>query len=345
MNPRLPAEWERHEATWLIWPHKLDDWPGKFNTIKWVYCEIIRHISRSELVRLIVDNEKDEKKVRYYLNKSHIDPDIIEYYHIKSDRSWIRDTGPFYCIEDNKLHAVRFSFNGWGKYRDFKQDDKVPGKIIENMNYKFVDAVEGNKRMVLEGGSIDVNGKGTLISTEQCLLSSDKQVRNKNFNSADYERIFSKYFGINNVIWLKDGISGDDTNGHIDDFCRLVSNNTVIMCEENNIYDPNCKILNENFEILSGAKTEDGSNFEIIRLPMPEPLYYDNQRLPASYANFYITNSTILVPTFNDANDYKALGIFREIFRNRQVIGINSTDLILGLGSIHCLTKEQAANH
>ena len=339
----LPAEWEKHEATWLVWPQRSDDWPGKFASIKWVYCDIIKIISDSEPLRLIVDSKEAENKTKAVLIRAGVNLTGIEFFHFKSDRSWIRDYGPFFVRSENDIETVRFYFNGWARYPEWENDNEVSVKIINEFNFKNINAQYQGKKIVLEGGSIDVNGKGTLITTKQCLLNKSKQIRNPYFDKEEYEKIFKKYFGITNTIWLNEGIAGDDTNGHIDDTCRFVNENTVVVCYEPNADDANCKPLNENIEILQNSRLEDGSKLNIINLPMPEPKYFDGYRLPASYVNFYITNSSVLVPTFNDANDYKALGIFNEIFNSRKVIGINCTDLIWGFGAIHCTAKEQYA--
>ncbi|HSG31345.1 MAG TPA: agmatine deiminase family protein [Thermodesulfobacteriota bacterium] len=343
MKLRLPAEWEKHEATWLAWPKRREDWPGKYSSIKWVYADIIKAISYSETLNLIVDSEQAEQKVRAILKKSSVDLNRIKFYHINTDRSWIRDYGPFFVRLQNKINALSFKFNGWAKYSQWKNDNKVASHITSNLNIESIRAEYYNKEIILEGGSIDVNGKGTLITTRQCLLSSSKQVRNRGLSKEDYEQIFNNYFGITNTIWLNEGIAGDDTNGHIDDICRFVNTDTVVACHESNPDDTNYKYLKENLEILGESRLEDGSKINVIKLPMPEPKYFDGYRLPASYANFYITNKCVLVPTYNDTNDYKALGILGELFSDRKVIGINCVDLIWGLGAIHCMTKEQFA--
>jgi agmatine deiminase len=343
MNLALPAEWEKHEAAWLVWPKRSDDWPGKFSSIKWIYSDIIKTIADSEIVRLIVDSKEAEKKARAVLNKAGVNLTGIEFYHFKSDRSWIRDYGPFFVRSKSGIKTLRFNFNGWAKYAEWEHDNDVAEKITNELDFKYIDAEYHGSKIVLEGGSIDVNGKGTLITTKQCLLNKSQQIRNSDFDKNDYEKIFKKYFGVTNTIWLNEGIAGDDTNGHIDDTCRFVNKDTVAACHEPNPDDINYKSLNENMEILQNSRLENASKLNIINLPMPEPKYFDGYRLPASYANFYICNSNVLVPTFNDPNDYKAIGILSEIFNSRKLIGINCTDLIWGFGAIHCITKEQYA--
>ncbi|MGH7885141.1 MAG: agmatine deiminase family protein [Thermodesulfobacteriota bacterium] len=335
---RLPPEWEKHEATWLVWPQNSNDWPGKFSPIKWVYAEIVKNICESELVRIVVDSEKVENMVKSILGRADICLDNVEFIIAATDRSWIRDSGPFFVFDEyQNVKMLDFGFNAWAKYSNWHEDNKVPSKIA-----RFLNLPSASKQdVILEGGGIDVNGKGTLITTKQCLLNENKQVRNPGFKKKDYEELFKKYFEITNVLWLGEGIYGDDTNGHVDDLCRFVNPKTVVICEEKNQSDDNYYPLNENIERLEDMKLQDGSRVEVITIPMPMPRYFDSCRLPASYANFYIANEIVLVPTFNDANDYKALGILSELFSEKRVVGINCTDLIWGLGGIHCLTKEQ----
>nr|NIP38524.1 agmatine deiminase family protein [Candidatus Dadabacteria bacterium]NIS08382.1 agmatine deiminase family protein [Candidatus Dadabacteria bacterium]NIV41524.1 agmatine deiminase family protein [Candidatus Dadabacteria bacterium]NIX15266.1 agmatine deiminase family protein [Candidatus Dadabacteria bacterium]NIY21892.1 agmatine deiminase family protein [Candidatus Dadabacteria bacterium] len=235
MKLRLPAEWEKHEATWLVWPKRREDWPGKYSSIKWVYADIIKAISYSEVLNLIVDSEQAEQKVRVILKKSSVDLNSINFYHFETDRSWIRDYGPFFVRLQNKIKAASFKFNGWAKYSQWKNDNRVASHITSSLGLDSIKAVYNNTEVILEGGSIDVNGKGTLITTRQCLLSSSKQVRNRGFSKEDYEQVFNSYFGITNTIWLNEGIAGDDTNGHIDDICRFVDTCTVAACNESNL--------------------------------------------------------------------------------------------------------------
>ncbi len=338
---RLPPEWEPHEATWLVWPQNSNDWPGKFGSIKWVYSEIIKNLVPSERIRILVDSEKVRESAEFTLNKSGIYSDQIEFYIIKTDRSWIRDSGSMFVTKDGVPIILNFKFNGWAKYKNWEYDNKVPSEISSALGMSKLDLTDGENDLILEGGSIDTNGSGTLITTAQCLLNNQTQVRNFGFQRKDYEELFRKYFGIENVLWLGDGIAGDDTNGHVDDLCRFVNRSVVVLSVEDNADDINYVPLKENLERISGMRLEDGFRIEVVKLPMPSPIYFDNERLPASYANFYIANSIVLVPTFNDAKDKYALGIISELFPDRIVVGINSTDLIWGLGAIHCMTKEQ----
>ncbi|MFA3784043.1 agmatine/peptidylarginine deiminase [Melioribacteraceae bacterium 4301-Me] len=341
INFRLPAEWEPHKSTIICWPHQKEDWPRKFAPIQWVYCEIIKNITNGELVRIIVQSHSQRTKIVNYLTRAHIDLTNIEFIYAKTDRSWMRDISPIFVKSENETIALKFDFNGWAKYSNCKKDRNIPMVLSNALEIKMIEAKYKNKTIVLEGGAVDSNGCGTLITTEECLLDNDVQPRNPGFTKKDYEKILEKYLGIKNVIWLGKGIAGDDTHGHVDDLCRFVNKNTVVICSEKNPSDENYIPLKENLERLKEAKLEDGSKLNIIEIPMPRPIYFDNLRLPASYANFYITNNAVLVPTFNDPNDRIVLNIFKEMFNDREVIGIHSVDLVWGLGTIHCLSHEE----
>lgn len=342
---RLPAEWEKHEATWIGWPHNTADWPGKFSPIIWVYCEIVRKISEDEKVRIIVENVYHKEKAIKALHNSNVLLTNVEFFILKTDRGWTRDSGPIFVKSqaDKKLNLVQFKFNAWAKYSNYKNDSKLPEFISKTLGLEITKAVHKNSHVVLEGGAIDSNGNGILLTTEECLLDQKTQVRNPGFTKKDYEEVFNKYLGIKQVIWLGNGIVGDDTHGHVDDLCRFVNLHTVVLAQENNTNDANYKILKENKERLEAVRFHDGTKLNIVDLPMPSPVIFKNQRLPASYANFYICNSYVLVPTFNDVNDKIALGILSEIFANRKVVGIHALDLVWGLGTLHCLTHEQPA--
>ncbi len=341
MNYRIPAEWEPHQATWLGWPHNKEDWPGKFTPIQWVYAEIVKKISRGEIVRIVVESKEHERKAKSVLISSEVDLSKVEFYHLKTDRGWMRDSGPAFVKSNGKVELVNFKFNGWAKYSNCKKDEKLPKFISEKLGIKRITAEHKGNQVVLEGGSIDTNGNGTLITTEECLMDDKVQVRNPGFTKKDYEEIFKKFLGIKNVLWLGKGIAGDDTHGHVDDLCRFVNKKTVVLVQEKNSKDENYKLLQENKERLQSMKLEDGSKVEAIELPMPEPVIFKGQRLPASYANFYFSNAAVIVPTFNDPNDKTALGILSELIKDRPVIGIHAVDLVWGLGTLHCLTHEQ----
>jgi agmatine deiminase len=340
----MPAEWERHNATWLAWPHKVTDWPGKIAPIPWVYGEIIRKIVPGETVRLLVNSELHEARVRRLLTRVGIDLSRIEFFRFPTNRSWMRDIGPLFVKRkrgEADLAIVDLHFNGWAKYEDWRQDSTIPTKAARALKCHLFDARVNGRPFVLEGGSIDVNGAGTVLTTEECLLDPEIQVRNPSLSREDIEGAMRDYLGAKNVIWLGKGIVGDDTHGHIDDFCRFVGRQKVVLCRETNSHDENYEILEENYERLQTARLEDKSGLEVISLPMPTPLYLDGQRVPASYANFYICNTSVLVPTFNDPNDRIALGILAELFPDREVVGIHAVDLVWGLGTIHCLSQQQ----
>ncbi|MGE5445673.1 MAG: agmatine deiminase family protein [Ignavibacteriales bacterium] len=342
----MPAEWEPHEATWIAWPHNRTDWPGKLAAIGWVYGEIVRKIASGEIVRIIVNSETHERGAWRILTRVGVDLSRIEFFLFETNRGWMRDFGPVFVRcrgERPKVAITRFRFNAWARYLDWEKDDAIPERIAETLGFCLFCAKSKDRDIVLEGGGIDVNGRGTLITTEECLLDQTTQVRNPGLGRKEIEDVLCDYLGVTNVLWLGRGIAGDDTHGHIDDVCRFVRPDTVVLCREDNLRDINYRSLEENRERLEGMRLEDGSRIEVISLPMPEPLYLDGQRLPASYANFYISNAAVLIPTFNDPKDRAALGILTEIFSDRLVVGIHAVDLVLGLGTLHCLTREQLA--
>jgi agmatine deiminase len=339
---RIPAEFEPHEATWIGWPFNKSDWPGKFSPIPWVYGEIVRYLSIGEKVRILVQSETEKQKAIRVLKSVHANLTNVEFFIIKTDRNWLRDASPQFVKDENgNTNLVKFKFNAWAKYDNYKFDAKIPDFISRKLKLNIHTATLNNKPVVLEGGAIDYNGAGTLITTEECLMDEKTQVRNPDFSKTDYEEVFRNYFGIEKVIWLKNGIVGDDTHGHVDDITRFVNENTVVTVIEKNPTDDNYKNLLENREILLDSTLADGTKLNVIDLPMPSPVIFKGQRLPASYANFYISNYAVLVPTFNDENDRIALGILTELFPDRKVIGIHAVDLVWGLGTIHCLTHEQ----
>ena len=342
----MPAEWERHEATWLGWPHHPTDWPGKMEAIQWAYAEIVRRLATAEKVRIAVQDAAMRNRATRYLRSARANLSRVEFFKIPTNRGWMRDSGPIFVVRRRKPAAraiVHFHFNAWAKYYDWRSDRRVPERVAEALRVPLVDARFGRRRVVLEGGAIDVNGRGTLITTEECLLDQRTQSRNPGMTRSDLESVLRAYLGARNVIWLWRGIAGDDTHGHVDDLCRFVNARTLVLCGEKNRGDPNRKVLDENFERLRDARLEDGSRPEVVRLPMPSPVCFKGVRLPASYANFYISNAAVLVPTFNDPADRVALGIIGELVRDRPVVGIHAVDLVLGLGTLHCLTQQQPA--
>jgi agmatine deiminase len=342
----LPAEWERHEATWISWPLNVTDWPGKFAPIPWVFAEIVRKIVAGENVHLLVNGRDHEEKARRVLLRAGADLLQVKFFRFPTNRGWMRDSGPVFVKQREKNAKdgiLRFRFSAWAKYQDWKKDDQVPLRAAKALKRTLFPAILRGKEVTLEGGSIDVNGCGTLLTTEECLLHPSIQVRNRGFSRKDYEEVFRSFLGATNVLWLGKGIAGDDTHGHVDDLCRFVSPNTAVLCDEKNSSDANYAALCENHERLQHARLEDGSKLNVVSLPMPAPLYFDGQRLPASYANFYVCNAAVLVPTFNDPNDRIALGIFAELITDRPIVGIHAVDLVWGLGTLHCLTQQQPA--
>ena len=340
---RMPAEWEPHEATWLGWPHELTDWPGKFAPIPWAFAEIVRHLSQVERVHFLVENAASEKRVRTILKKSGADLSRVDFFRIPTDRGWMRDSGPI-CVK-NASGAVafnNFAFNGWAKYPNHKKDALVVAKANQRLKRRLWQPIHKGRRVVLEGGSIDVNGLGTLLTTEECLLSKTQE-RNPGFTREEYAAVFREYLGVTNVLWLRNGIAGDDTHGHVDDLTRFVNPTTVVTIVEHDKNDANYAALQENLALLQTMKDQDGRPLRVETLPMPAPVYFDGQRLPASYANFYIANKLVLVPTFNDPNDRLALNTLATLFPGREVVGIPCRDLVLGLGTIHCMTQQMPA--
>ena len=343
---RLPAEWEPHEATWIGWPHNLSDWPGKFTPIPWVYGEIVRKIAPAEMVRILVNSKAHEEQARRILRRVGVDLTQVEFFRFPTNRSWTRDFGPIFVKRDAprpEVAIVNFAFNGWAKYPHWQKDNKVASLAAAALGRRLFNVKVKGRDFVLEGGSIDGNGCGTLLTTEECLLEPEVQVRNPGFTREETEEALRVYLGVTNLLWLGKGIAGDDTHGHVDDLCRFVGPHTVVLCQESDSSESNYWPLQENRERLEGMRLEDGSRVEVVTLPMPMRLFLDGQRLPASYANFYISNAAVLVPTFNDPNDRVALGTLAELLRDRPVIGIHAVDLAWGLGTLHCLTHEQPA--
>ena len=340
MNFRMPAEWEPHEATWLGWPHELTDWPGKFSPIPWAFAEIVRHLARVERVFLIVQDRAAEVRVKAILRKSGADLDAISFFHVPTDRGWMRDSGPIAVAgEAKQLTLLNFVFNGWAKYSSHKKDARVVARANQKLKRRVELPEHKGRRVVLEGGSIDVNGRGTLLTTEECLLSSI-QSRNPGFTKDDYAEIFRRYLGVTNVLWLGNGIAGDDTHGHVDDLARFVDPATVVTVVEDDSSDANYMPLRDNLARLEAMKDQDGRPLRVETLPMPKPVWFAGQRLPASYANFYIANKIVLAPTFNDLADRVALNTLAALFPDREVVPIYSRDLVLGLGTIHCMTQQ-----
>jgi agmatine deiminase len=350
---RMPAEWEPHEATWLAWPHERTDWPGKFAPIPWVYADIVRHLARVERVRILVQDRAEERAARRILQKSGADLAAVDSFVAPTNRGWTRDFGAVFVRKcgaagADGVAATKWRFNAWAKYDDWKKDNAAMNRVLPKLKIPVWEPQYRDRPVVLEGGSIEVNGAGSLLTTEECLLSTE-QARNPGFERADWEAIFRDYLGATNVLWLGRGIAGDDTHGHVDDLARFVNPTTVVTVVESDRSDANYEPLQENLARLRGMpgmpgmKDQEGRPLRIETLPMPQPVWFDGQRLPASYVNFYIANKIVLVPTFSDPADRAALNTLAGLFPDREVIGIAARDLVLGLGTLHCMTQQQPA--
>jgi agmatine deiminase len=358
----MPAEWEPHEATWLAWPHERTDWPGKFAPIPWVYADIIRRLARVERVSILIGSRQEEQGARRMLEKAGVELGAVEFFRVPTNRGWTRDFGPIFIKQRGStkqsgskksddaarqrkskgIALTNWRFNAWAKYDDWKNDNAATARLIPKLNLPVWTPEFRCHPVVLEGGSIDVNGLGTLLTTEECLLSP-MQARNPGLSRTDLEAVLRDYLGASNVLWLGTGIAGDDTHGHVDDLARFTNPETVVTVIESNPSDLNYEPLRENFARLRRMKDQDGKLLRVETLPMPQPVYFDGQRLPASYANFYVANRLVLVPTFNDANDRVALNTLARLFPEREVVGIACRDLVLGLGTLHCMTQQQPA--
>jgi agmatine deiminase len=355
---RMPAEWEPHEATWLAWPHERTDWPGKFAPIPWVYADLVRHLARVERVRILVQDRAEERGARRILQKSGADLAAVDFFVAPTNRGWTRDFGTIFVKKcaaaggspgprsrgtdacASGVAATKWRFNAWAKYDDWQKDNAAMNRVLPKLKIPAWEPRYRGRPVVLEGGSIEVNGLGTLLTTEECLLGAE-QARNPGFARADWEAIFRDYLGATNVLWLGRGIAGDDTHGHVDDLARFVNPTTVVTVVESDRSDPNYEPLQENLARLRQMKDQEGHPLHIETLPMPQPVWFDGQQLPASYANFYIANKIALVPTFSDPADRVALNILAGLFPDREVIGIAARDLVLGLGTLHCMTQQQ----
>jgi agmatine deiminase len=345
---RMPAEWSPHAGTWIAWPHARGDWPGRSEPIPYVFGEIVRHLTPHEPVRIIVANAAQEARARALLETDGVDLTQVRFFPWPTDRSWLRDSGPIFVRrpetpeEPASIGLTDWRFNGWAKYPNWHRDDRLPARIAAEFQLPAWRPRAHRTRIVLEGGAIDVNGAGTLLATEECLLSG-VQARNPGLGRADLERAFSDHLGIDRVVWLARGIVGDDTHGHIDDLARFVNERTIVAGRAADPHDANYPILEENLARLRAAQDPAGRPFEIVELPMPGAISYNGQRVPATYLNFYIANGVVLVPTFNDPADRVALSLLERQFPGRTVTGIHCGDLIWGLGTLHCLTQQEPA--
>ena len=363
----MPAEWEPHSATWIAWPHYEGDWPGKFEPIPWVYAEIIRHLVKHERVELVVNNAAAARKARTILERADALSENIRFHHWPTNRVWLRDSGRIFLKESHELKeiyakreghvgmaglgrpapearplALKFRFNAWAKYSNWRLDDKIGTLMAKAAHANDILPESLGSRIVLEGGSIDVNGAGTILTTEECLLSKEQE-RNPHMARVHYEKAFADYLGAPQTIWLGRGILGDDTHGHVDDLARFVSRNTVVTMVEPDSKDLNHAALRANLRRLQSARGQDGKQFTVVELPMPQPVVFEGRRLPASYANFYIANGVVLVPVFNRPNDRIALNTLAELFHTREIVPVYSGDFIWGFGAMHCMTQQQPA--
>jgi agmatine deiminase len=336
----FPAEWAPHTATWLSWPHKEASWPGKIQSIYPMYAQFIIEVAKGEKVCINVADEAMKQFAVAQLQAAGADFQNIAFYFHPTNDAWCRDHGPAFLINPNAAERkmlVKWNYNAWGdKYPPYDLDNLIPERIAQVRNVPVA-----KPGIVMEGGSVEFNGAGTVLTTTACLLN---QNRNPHLSQAQIERYLLDYYGMEQVLWLGDGIVGDDTDGHIDDITRFVSHDTVVTVVEENKNDENHELLDENLQALKKMRLINGKQLNIVELPMPKPVVYDGQRLPASYANFYIANAAVIVPTFrDDKNDQRALDLIGACFSDRKVIGIDSTDIIWGLGSFHCLSQQEPA--
>ena len=342
---RMPAEWERHDATWIAWPHNPEDWPDGFEPIPWVYADIVRCLSAVECVEILVQDSSAEDTAQTILKRTGANLANVHFHPWPTDRVWTRDSGPIFVrdIATGSVAITDWEFNAWAKYDNWRLDDQIPSRVSGLLTLPARQPKIRGRRVVLEGGSIDTNGAGVLLTTEECLLS-DVQKRNPGVSRDELEQCFAEHLGIDKVIWLGCGIVGDDTHGHVDDITRFVATDTIVTVIEPDPSDENHRILEDNMARLRAATDQHGKPFRIVTLPMPAPVIFEEQRLPASYANFYIANGLVLVPTFSDPQDRVALNTLAELFPDRRVVGIPCRDFIWGLGALHCMTQQQPAS-
>ncbi len=342
----MPAEWEPHASTWIAWPHNPTDWPGKFEPIPWVYAEFVRHVAQVERVDILVNHPAHESAARKVLRSAHVALKNIRFHRIPTNRGWTRDFLPTFVRSRSGVRPVKWRFNAWAKYRDWQKDEAAGLGVAQLTGEPLRPTITLRGRqcqVVMEGGALETNGRGLLLTTEECLLSPDVQQRNPGLSRADLERVFADYLGIDKVLWLERGIVGDDTHGHIDDIARFVGPRTIVTAYEDDPAEANHQPLKENFHCLSRMTDQSGCRLRIVKLPMPRPVFFRGQRLPASYANFYIANGLVLVPTFNDPADRTALNTLATLMPRHRIVPIYCGDLVLGLGTLHCMTQQQPA--
>jgi agmatine deiminase len=334
---RMPAEWAPHRGTWLSWPHREESWPGKFEPVPRVFAEIVRHLAPHEEVHINVRDQAFENQVRAVLRAAQIPTGNAFFHHYPTNDAWCRDHGPCFIQRQGSNGTeeaiVDWGYNAWGgKYPPFDDDDVIPARIASEFGLPVF-----HPGIVMEGGSLDVNGRGTLLTTEGCLLNPN---RNPGLSRGEIERYLRDYLGVTNILWLGEGIEGDDTDGHVDDLTRFVDEQTVVTVVEDDPADPNCGPLRDNLERLRAMTDQDGRPLKIVTLPMPPAMYQDGQRLPASYANFYVANDIVLLPAYHPPTDEIARATLQQCFPARRVIPLNSVDLVWGLGSFHCVTQQ-----
>ena len=340
---RMPAEWEPHAATWLAFPHLTSDWPGKLAPSQWAFVEFLRKVQERETVRLLVRNEAEAKRARSAVRRAGGDPDQLEIHHCRTNRAWLRDSGPTFVTSATGRSAVCWKFDAWGKYSNWQDDARVGDYIGRACKVQGLRPRIGEREVVLEGGAIDSNGSGALLTTEECLLSRQRRDGSDCPTREEYEGVFREFLGASQVLWLGRGLAGDDTSGHVDTLARFVGPSTVAASVESDSRDENYGTLQENLRRLRSMRDHRGRPLEIAELPMPRPLRFEGYRLPTTYANFYIANGCVLVPTYNDPHDRVALGVLAECFPHREVCGIHCVDLALGLGALHCLAQQEPA--
>ncbi len=338
---RMPAEWEPQRAIWLAWPHHRADWPGKFAPIPFVYGEIVRHLAAHVQVELLVRDAKQREQAQGIFMAAGVDDRCVRFHEIATNRIWLRDSGPTFISDGTEKAMLHWGFNGWAKYRNHRHDVSVPERMNEALKLERIVPMHKGRRVVLEGGGIEVNGKGCVMVTEEWLLDPSVQVRNAGFTRDDYEQVFADYLGAPHTIWLGHGIVGDDTHGHIDDLARFVNADTVVIATTRDKTDANYDLLRDNARRLKRATDAKGKPLNVVELPMPKALLYEDFRLPASYANFLIANGLVLVPTFNDPMDRVALSILAELMPKHAVVGIHCVDFVLGLGTLHCMSQQE----
>ena len=334
---RFPAEWEPQAATWFSWPHNLDTWPGKFEPIPDVFTGIVKTLTPYQHVNINVTGAGMLDDVTARLLRADIDASRFTLYNIPTNDSWCRDHGPAFVVNPTlpePLAIVDWGYNAWGgKYPPFDLDDIVPSRIAEIRKLPVF-----YPGIVMEGGSIDVNGEGCLLTSKSCLLNAN---RNPALTQAEIEEFLVEYYNVEKILWLDEGIVGDDTDGHVDDTARFINANTIVAAVENNPADANSAILRNNLSALQKMTDVREERFRIVEIPMPAPLSYNGQRIPASYINFLIANKVVLVPTFRDPNDAAAIEILQREFQDRTVVGIDCVDLAWGLGTLHCISQQE----